>query len=268
MPSVIFKSVDAPASAQIFGRIAKTTDLALAMRAVNQSNIANSDFDVSNIGATVKNGYFVSDGNGGFEATVLQDQHLDEFTIIGAVAIDINDTKKTTPFSFFLGGTFSTDQKGVGLRLHATNNASNTTMSLTLRLLTSGLDGNNASVLDQTRQTFVTDIPISDYPIHFYWARHQYVDGKSRMTVGVKSLNVTAGITLNSLHGATQRASNTESYQIGSAPNVSLDGTTHKLLTKEHLVYATALTDDEIETQYLATKNWLEKSGMDVSHWA
>lgn len=272
MPVFTFRSAKAPSSARSYGFINNDERLLVAYRATNTVNLAKKPYTVSQTGGEYADGFLLSDGNGGLQTNVV-DADVSNFTMLAVAGVKVDQQNSDVPFSHFIGGTSDRvdfkDWFGFGLRLNSIDNGDQT-LSVILGGYVAGKSPDGSPVLKTTKDTFVVNHPKNqDFPLHFYVLRNAIINGKSVVSIMIKSAGVVITSTEDTNSLSAESRDSGHSLQIGSIPynNTSFDGVTHKLRTKEFLLYNQGLSDNDIEQQYQSTKKWLSRSGVDVSHW-
>lgn len=292
--SIITKGSAAPAYAPVFGNLVHTGNLKFAIRANSKANF----FDLSDEEHTLNvlpntkllltpkgiNTFGAgNDGlNTGIQVTDLLATQLDDHTLMGVISIPSLSIGVNIISAWAFGDYISaTAYRGIGVFLRVVPNG-DSTASVLLRAGFSGALKTTGAVAGSFIDVpYLTNVPLTsltDVKPMFFMARQKTLSGTNYLDVKILSSNLatTTTNTTNDLSGAAKASVlasagiSPRPIKIGSAyaSNAIDDSLSTAIDIKEARLDSVALTDQQIEDQYQATKKWLLAEGvLDISHW-
>lgn len=292
--SIITKGSAAPAYAPVFGNLVHTGNLKFAVRA----NSKNNFFDLSDEEHTLnvlpdtkmllanKGIDIFGGGNAGtsqgIQALGLLATQVSDYTILGVIASPKIAVSDQTTNLWLLGDFVATaSYSGLGLFLRSTVNGDGT-YNITLRGCfggrhkTTGVNG--GAFVDVAYLQNIPSLSNNDVKPMFVVARQRIAGGTTYMDVKILSSNLENSNTNTNYDmsgaGKAQILSDLgitpRPLKIGGcyAASASDDSIFRSINIKECRFDGVALTDQQIEDQYQATKKWLLAEGaIDISHW-
>ncbi|NHC02314.1 hypothetical protein G9F31_00755 [Acinetobacter sp. 187] len=291
--SIISKTAKAPVSAPVYGHLVHTDKMELCLRATNSGNF----FDLSDQEQTltprgIYNGVLdktgiVTKGSGALGGIVVEGVNLSEmreYTAITVIKID-QLVGSNQALNLWAVGDWSGALQVAGMGLFGRIDFYNGVWTQRLR---GSLWGKNTdgTLLNAFREVVLAQqagvagvMPNFEHQWMFIVHRISYnptLTNKWSQSVIVKSMNLQSTVSSSADFSpearkqlAVAEGKTLPPALIGSVySRAHEDSTDHTIHIKELRIDSTALTDQQIEDQYQATKKWLKAEGaVDISKW-
>lgn len=291
--SILAKGAQAPMTAPVFGHLTHTDKMKLCVRSTNSVNFFDlSDYEHPLELAADKKLLLTESGmksyggagNGGAIVKGLYSTDIDSFTVMAVVQAKPKPQPTRPMFVWVLGDFHSPSiYSGIGLLLCTVWNSSKSDWELIVRGCFGGkLKSTGANivtfvdiVIDRKTGTSAV-IPDFNPPLIFATAKID-VNTESVLTVSIPSLGLESSTKISTIDYSgvarkdvqvSNNYQNKELKILGSYSTSALDTIEDQITVKEVRLDNVALSSQQIQDQYQATKAWLKAEGLiNINQW-